>query len=96
MRAILDVVILVMEFYWWVIIASSLFSWLVAFDLVNVHNNVIRSIDNTLNQLTAPFLRPLRRILPGAQGIDFSPLVFLLILFFIQRFIFYYAYPFIH
>jgi YggT family protein len=93
MRALLDVVLLVLDLYWWVIIASAIFSWLYAFGVVNPRNQAVAMIGRTLYQLTEPALRPIRRYVPVFGGLDISPIILLLIIFLIQRVIALYIYP---
>ena len=93
MRAILDVVLLGLDIYQWVIIASAVLSWLIAFEVVNVRSDFVRSVWNGLNAVTEPLLRPIRNILPPMAGMDLSPIVLLLGIFFLQRVIVYYLYP---
>jgi YggT family protein len=93
MRALLDVILLALQLYVWILIASAVMSWLVAFGVVNMRNDVVRTIWNFLYQATEPALRPIRRILPNLGGIDISPIILLLIIFFIQRVIELYVYP---
>jgi YggT family protein len=64
-----------------IIIAQAILSWLVAFNVINTHNDFVRQLLNALDRLTEPLYRPIRRILPDFGGIDFSPMVVLLILF---------------
>ena len=93
MRAILDVLMLALNLYTWLIIASAVISWLVAFNVVNTGNDVVRSIWSFLYQVTEPALRPIRRILPNLGGIDVSPIILLLGIFLLQRIIVLYLYP---
>ena len=93
MRAILDVVMLVLQLYVYVLIASAIMSWLVAFNVVNTRNNVVSAIWDFLYRVTEPVLRPIRNVLPNLGGIDVSPIILLLIIFFIQRVIQLYLYP---
>ncbi len=93
MRAILDVVLIALSLYVYVIIAAAIFSWLFAFNVVNSRNQVVAAIGNFLYQATEPALRPLRRYLPNLGTIDISPIVLLLLIFLIQRIIEYYIYP---
>ena len=95
MRALLDVVLLALQLYVWLLIASAIMSWLVAFNVVNVRNDVVRAIWSFLNQVTEPVLRPIRGILPNLGGIDISPIILLLIIFFVQRVIQLYVYPYV-
>ena len=93
MRALLDVILLALNLYTWLIIAAAILSWLVAFNVVNTRNDVVRSIGRFLEAVTEPALRPIRRLLPNLGGIDVSPIILLLIIFFIERLIIYYVYP---
>ena len=93
MRALLDVVLLVLQLYWWVIIAAAIFSWLYAFHIVNPSNQVVGTIGRMLYQLTEPALRPIRRYVPAFGGLDITPIILLLIIFLIQRIIWLYIYP---
>ncbi|HSO46699.1 MAG TPA: YggT family protein [Rhizobiaceae bacterium] len=93
MRALLDVVLVVLDIYVYIIIAMAVFSWLVAFNVVNQRNQVVAMIGDVLYRLTEPLLRPIRRYMPNMGGIDLSPLALLLGIFLIQRIIAYYIYP---
>ena len=95
MRAILDVIFVVLDIYWFIIIATAVISWLVAFNVINVRNDFVQTVLDTLNRLTEPVLRPIRQRLPNLGGIDISPIIALLIIFFIQRVIAYYIYPYV-
>ena len=95
MRAILDVILLALDLYTWIIIASAVLSWLIAFNVINIRNNVVRTIWNGIDQLTEPVLAPIRRRLPDMGGMDISPIVLLLGVFLIQRIIAYYIYPYV-
>lgn len=93
MRAVIDVIDIALQLYIWVIIASAVLSWLLAFGVVNPRNQVIAMIGNTLYQLTEPVLRPIRRRLPNFGGIDISPIILILIIIFIQYILRYYVHP---
>ena len=95
MRAILDVVLIALDLYWWIVIASAIFSWLYAFGVVNPRNQVVAAIGQFLYQATEPVLRPIRRRLPNLGTIDISPVVLLLIIIFIRLVIIYYIYPYV-
>ena len=79
MRAIINIVLSILDLYKIVIIAGAIMSWLIAFSVVNIRNDFVRSIWNLLLALTEPFLRPIRRFLPNTGGIDISPIVLLLV-----------------
>ena len=93
MRALLDVILLALDLYTWVIIGVAVLSWLLAFNIINIHNDFVRSIWNGLNALTEPLLRPIRNVLPAMGGLDISPIILLLVIYFLQRIISYNLYP---
>jgi YggT family protein len=70
--------------YIYIVIASAVMSWLIAFNVVNPYNQFVRSIWQGLNALTEPVLRPIRRLMPDLGGIDISPLVLIIICWFVQ------------
>jgi YggT family protein len=74
--------------YIWILIASAVLSWLVAFNVVNPHNNVVRAIGDALYRLTEPALRPIRNLLPSLGGLDISPVILIIALLFLERFLF--------
>jgi YggT family protein len=75
MIRLLDFISFLIGLYIWVIIASVVMSWLIAFNVINAYNPFVRSLWQGLNALTEPLLRPIRRWLPDLGGIDISPLV---------------------
>ena len=81
MRAILDVILLALDLYTWIIIASAVLSWLIAFNVINTYNETVRAIWVALKRITDPIYNPIRRILPDVGALDLSPLVVLIILF---------------
>ncbi|MGL4960766.1 MAG: YggT family protein [Inquilinus sp.] len=81
---IYQIIQLVLQMYVWVVIASAILSWLVAFNVINTRNQVVYQIGNALYRLTEPALRPIRRFLPNLGGIDLSPVVLLLLIYFLQ------------
>lgn len=93
MRAILDVVLLALDLYVWIIIASAIFSWLYAFNVINSSNQFVSMVGNFLYQMTEPALRRIRRFMPNLGTIDISPIVLILGIFLLQRIIVYYIYP---
>jgi YggT family protein len=95
MRAILNIVILALDLYKLVIIAAAVMSWLIAFNVVNVRNDVVRAVWSTLVGLTEPALRPIRRYLPNTGGIDISPVVLFLLILLIEQIIALYIYPYV-
>ena len=72
MRALLEVILMAIQLYVYLIVASAILSWLVAFNVVNTRSNLVRSIWNFLDAVTEPALRPIRRILPNLGGVDLA------------------------
>ncbi len=95
MRALLDIVLIVLNLYTWVVIIGAILSWLIAFGVVNMRNDFVRSAWNLFLALTEPFLRPIRNVLPNTGGLDLSPIVLLLGVMLIERIIIYYIYPYV-
>jgi YggT family protein len=93
MRVILEIILIVINLYWWVLLAMIIMSWLIAFNVVNTRNQFVASIWRVLNQLTEPVLRPIRRVMPNLQGIDISPIILFLGLYALQRVIEIYLLP---
>ncbi|WP_099866986.1 YggT family protein [Pararhizobium haloflavum] len=84
MLAVFQTIDLALSIYTWIIIASAVFSWLYAFNVVNSNNRFVGTVGEFLYRATEPALRPIRRILPDLGGLDISPIVLLLIIFFIR------------
>jgi len=83
MVPLIEFIVYVIQLYIWVIIASAILSWLIAFNVVNTSNRFVYSVAETLYRVTEPALRPIRSILPNLGGIDISPVILILILMFI-------------
>jgi YggT family protein len=95
MRSILDIVLLVLQIYIWLLIAAAVLSWLIAFNVVNTRNQVVAMIGEFLYRITEPLLRPIRSILPGLGGLDISPVILILIILLIENVIVRYIYPYV-
>jgi len=93
MRAILDVILLALQLYVWILIAAAVLSWLLAFNVVNSRNQFVATVGDFLYRITEPVLRPIRNALPSLGGIDISPVILILLIFLIQRIIVLYIYP---
>ncbi|MDQ2955108.1 MAG: YggT family protein [Pseudomonadota bacterium] len=93
MRALLDVILIVLQVYVWILIAAAVLSWLVAFNVVNTRNQVVAMLGDFLWRITEPALRPIRAVLPNLGGIDISPVILILIIFLIENIIIRYVYP---
>ena len=79
--AVFQIIGMLLTVLTYIIIAQAILSWLVAFNVINTHNDFVRQLLNALDRLTEPLYRPVRRLLPDFGGIDFSPMVVLLIIF---------------
>jgi YggT family protein len=75
---VLDLLLRVLSY---IIIAQAILSWLIAFNVINTTNDFVRSFLQALDRITEPLYRPIRRILPDFGGIDFSPIVVLLLIY---------------
>ena len=93
MRSILDIVLIVLHIYVWLLIAAAVLSWLVAFNVVNTRNQFVAMVGDFLYRITEPLLAPIRRMMPGLGGIDVSPVILILIIFLIESIIVRYIYP---
>ena len=78
--ALVDIANLLLTILSWVIIIQVVLSWLFAFNVLNIHSAGVRAFAVALERITAPIYRPIRRMLPDFGGIDFSPLVILILI----------------
>ena len=85
MGALLTLISQLIEFYIWIVIASAVLSWLVAFDVINMRNRFVFMIGDTLNRLTEPVYARIRRFLPDMGGLDLSPLIVIFGLIFLRN-----------
>lgn len=85
MCALAQILQILLNAVWWIIIIQAILSWLVAFNVINMHSDVVRTVLVALDRITAPLYRPIRRIMPDLGALDLSPLVVLLILTIIQQ-----------
>ena len=93
MRALLDVLLLVLQLYVWLLIAAAVLSWLIAFNVVNTRNQFVAMVADFLYRITEPALRPIRNMMPNLGGIDISPIILILVIFLLERVILLYLYP---
>ena len=84
MYSVLMLIDRIIDIYVWVIILSAVLSWLVAFDIVNMRNRFVYLVGDALNRITEPAYRPIRRFLPDMGGLDLSPLIVILGLWFLR------------
>jgi YggT family protein len=82
--ALFDILSLLLNVLWWIIIVQVVLSWLFAFGVLNTSSDGLRRFVEALDRLTEPLYRPIRKMLPDFGGIDFSPLIVLLLIGVVQ------------
>ena len=80
----LDILSILLNILWWIIIIQAVMSWLIAFNVINTHNDFVGQLWHVLDRITEPLYRPFRRIMPDFGGIDLTPMVVLILLIIIQ------------
>ncbi len=83
--AILDVISIILQLIVFLLFAQVIVSWLIAFNVISTRSSGVRQLLDMLDRITAPILRPIRRILPDFGGLDFSPFVAWLIIYIVQH-----------
>ena len=74
MNTIIQILLYLLTILWWIIIIQAVLSWLIAFNGINTHNDFVRNVWTTLERITDPIYRPIRRILPVLDALDLSPI----------------------
>ena len=87
MIVILQIVQVLLNVVWWIIVVQAILSWLIAFNVINTQSDAVRTVWEALRRITEPLYRPIRRILPDFGALDLSPLVVLLILYILMNII---------
>ena len=87
MIALLQTLSMLLNLVWWVFLIMIIMSWLISFNVINTRNQFVSNVWRILNQITEPILRPIRRLLPPMGGLDLSPIIVFVIIFFLQSFI---------
>jgi len=93
MRVILEIILLILELYFWVVLATVIFSWLISFNVINTRNQFVEMVWRALTALTEPLLRPIRRFMPDLGGLDISPIILFIGIYALERVIVLYVYP---
>jgi YggT family protein len=83
--ALIETLAILLNVAWWIIIVQAILSWLIAFNVINTSNDIIRSIWIALDKLTEPMYRPIRRIMPDLGALDLSPMVVLIGIIILQQ-----------
>jgi len=90
---IFQILEVLLDVLWWIIVVQAIMSWLLAFNVINLYNDTVRAVWQALEKITDPIYRPIRRVMPNFGALDLSPLVVLLIIFILStRVIPYFAY----
>jgi YggT family protein len=84
-HAVIEIAHYLLTILTWVIIIQVILSWLLAFNVLNTSSHGVRTIAIAIDRITAPLYRPIRRLLPDFGGIDFSPLVILILIQVLQK-----------
>lgn len=92
MKAVLDIVLVILNVATTIIFVQAIMSWLLAFNVLSIHNSMVRQIWETLQRITEPVYAPIRRILPPMGGLDLTPMVAIIAIIFIRQLIFRYGY----
>ncbi|MGB0920293.1 MAG: YggT family protein [Alphaproteobacteria bacterium] len=90
MVSLVMILSLAIEIYIWIIVASAVVSWLIAFNVVNQHHSFVRQVLEFLYKVTEPVLKPIRNALPDLGGIDISPIIVIFALIFLRSLMFEY------
>jgi YggT family protein len=85
--ALLSTLSLILSLVWWVFLVMIIMSWLISFNVINTRNQFVAGLWRAINQVTDPILRPIRRIIPPMGGLDLSPIIVFIIIFFLQQLI---------
>ncbi len=87
LMALFQIIALLLQVVTWIIVIQAILSWLVAFNVINTHNDFVRQLLYALDRITEPLYRPIRKILPDFGALDLSPLVVLLIVYILRNII---------
>jgi YggT family protein len=84
MKSLVLLIDAILGLYVWALILSVVMSWLIAFNVINTYNRFVATMYDVLYRITEPVYRPIRRVIPSVNGIDFSPIIVILLIFFIR------------
>ena len=80
----IQIVDILLTVLWWFIIAQAIMSWLIAFNVINTHSEIVSQIWSVLDRITEPLYRPFRRIMPDFGGLDLTPMLVLILITIVQ------------
>ncbi|OHD08357.1 YggT family protein [Sphingopyxis sp. RIFCSPHIGHO2_12_FULL_65_19] len=81
---LLGIIAILLQVALWIIIAQAVISWLIAFNVINTHNDFVAQLWNVLERITEPLYRPFRRIMPDFGGLDLTPMLVIVIIWVLQ------------
>jgi YggT family protein len=87
MHSVIGLILEVLYLYQWVVILQAVMSWLIAFGVINTYNKFVSQVAEMLYRLTEPALRPIRNVMPNLGGVDISPIILLLLIWFVRSLI---------
>lgn len=85
MHIVIDLLILALNIYFWIVIVTVLASWLVAFDVLNTKNKLVFKACDLMNKVTNPLVLRLRKVIPPVGGIDLTPMVIIFGIYLLQN-----------
>lgn len=94
MSFIIDLLLLALQIYFWIIIATVVVSWLVVFDVLNTRNKWVFKLCNFLNQITNPLIVRLRKVVPPLGGVDLTPMIVIFGIYILQNILIHLKYSF--
>ncbi|CCW18016.1 Integral membrane protein YggT, involved in response to extracytoplasmic stress (osmotic shock) [Sphingobium indicum BiD32] len=83
--ALYQIIVILLDVLWWIIIIQAVMSWLIAFNIVNMGSDFVRTVMTALDRMTAPIYNPIRRIMPDLGALDLTPMVVLLAILIIRQ-----------
>ena len=83
--ALIQILLILLTVAWWIIVIQMVLSWLVAFNVINTHNDFVRGLMRGLDRILEPIYRPIRKVLPDFGGLDFSPMVVIIVLMILRK-----------
>lgn len=83
--ALYQTIVILLDVLWWIIIIQAVMSWLIAFNIVNMGSDFVRTVMTALDRMTAPIYNPIRKVMPDLGALDLSPMVVLLAILIIRQ-----------
>ena len=83
--ALYQIIVILLDVLWWIIIIQAVMSWLIAFNIVNMGSDFVRTVMTALDRMTAPIYNPIRKVMPDLGALDLSPMVVLLAILIIRQ-----------